>query len=261
MRKSMAILVVLLDTSALLAGGSQTGRVVAVDKKSFTIKPDAGKNMTFTYDSDMGNGFKGPINPRDPNSPRHLTPDEIKVDMIVRVLYMGGKDKLVCHSAISIVEHLGKREIDFTPLLAKGKDKLPEFVLRIDLQSRESLGSFRPQTLDIYFNEGASIKEVRDCVKGILSSGSKWNQKLVYRLTTRGVSDRKWKVKEVGETKLLIESYRKGDKDEPVNLVEIEAKGFPKERQPQVRLVDPRDPTKSLKSGKDERAAPKKERK
>lgn len=253
MKKSIPLLLVLLATSTTRAnlqgvsadGYQQTGVVVTADKKSFTIKPEAGKEVTLDYGSDMGKkvlGFAAP-----PNDPWAVTSDQIKVGIIVRVVYSKTKDKekevLVCKRAMIIVERLGTKEIDFAPLLAKDKDTLPKFVLRLQLQSRRGLGEFWPHRTVIHFNEGATVQEVRDYVKEFLSGTGKGNRKLVARVQTQN-EWRKWKVKEVGDSKLLIESYREGEKDEPLNAVEIEAKDLPKDRQPRVRLIDPGDPSK-----------------
>ncbi len=256
MKNSAAVLLALLATRNVCAnfqgvaggvGHLNAGVVVAVDKKSFTIKPEDGKKITLNFDPNMGKNPKGYFHPNDPSS---ATPDKIKAGRILRVQYTKEKDVFVCKSALIIFERLGAREIDFSPMLAKGKDTLPEFTLLLELQTREKLGIFRPKTkISIDFKEGATIKEVRDIVKGVLTRRDTGNRKLVAGLTLNGsLNERNWQVKEVGDAKLLIESYREKDKDEPINAVEVSAKKLPKDRQPRVRRIDPQDPTKSLDS-------------
>ncbi len=246
MKKSVSVLVALLAISTANAS-YQRGFVVAVDKKSFTIKYPGNDKWTFTYDPDMGKPeiVNQPGGWVAPGAPLGVTPDKIKIGMFVHVLYTNVKGVLVCKRVIPVVTHLGMREIDFEPLLAKGKKTLPEFVLRIRLQTYEGLGSFFPHTFEFEFDQGASIKDVRDIVMGNLSPLGKTGSKLLVGSRTQGVP-RAWKVKEVGDSKLLIESCHKDGKDQPVNSVEVSVKKFPKDRQPRVRRIDPRDPTKSL---------------
>jgi hypothetical protein len=243
-------MLVALLASSIANADFQRGVVVAVDEKTFTIKYPGCDKFTFAYDPDMGKPEirKQPGGWVGLHHPLGVTPDKIKVGMFVEVFHTNVKGVLVCKRALPIVEHLGTREIDFSPLLAKGKDKLPEFVLRIHIQTREGLGSFFPHTYEFQFDEGASIKDVRAIVMGILSPRGNRDSKLLVGLRTQGALDRGWKVKEAGDSKLLIEAHHKDGKDQPVNAVEVEVKKFPKERQPRVRRIDPRDPTKSLES-------------
>jgi hypothetical protein len=256
MKKTVVVLLALLAISTVNAS-FYGGVVVVVDKKSFTLKRPGCDKKTFTFDPDMGKPeiVNKPGGWVAQGMPLGVTPNKIKVGTFVEIIYTNEKGVLVCKRAIPVVEHLGTREIDFAPMLAKGKETLPDFVVRIQLQSRVGLGSFRPQCLTIDFNEGASVKDVRDIVMEIVSGCGKKDHKLVAGLTIQGVPDSSWKVKEVGETKLLIEGYRMKDKDEPMNIVEVEVKKFPKERQPRVRRIDPRDPTKSLESDDPDRRA------
>lgn len=204
----------LLVTSCLFAS-SQVGIIVAVNEKELTIQPQRGDKMTMSYDPDMGRRHNRFV-PR--GSPLGATPDKIKVGMIVCVDYSNEKGAFVCKRALIIEEYLGPREIDFTPMQVKDKRALPKFVLRIQLQSHAGLGNYRTYNRRITFKEGASIKEVRECLKDMLSRDE-------------------WKVKEVGDSKLLVEAF----KDKAVCFAKVEADGLPKEQQPDVRLIEPAD--------------------
>jgi hypothetical protein len=214
MRRVTLSLAVLLITSSVLAT-IQIGRVVSADEKELTIQPEYGDKLTMTYDPDMGKKHNRFV-PR--GTPLGVTPDKIKAGMIVQVNYDNEKGTLVCKHALIIIERLGPREIDFAPMQAKDKGALPKFVLRVQLQSHAGLGNYRPYNRGITFKEGTSVKEVRDCLKGILSR-------------------EEWKVKEVGDGKLLLEAF----KDKAVYFAKVEAEGLPKEQQPAVRLIEPAD--------------------
>jgi hypothetical protein len=224
MKKVILSVAVFLAANLVFAGGRQVGIVTSVDKEKFTIQPEIGEKLILKFAPDMGKKLpKGWL----PQMDLGVRPDQIKRGLIVEAEHNGKEaNGFVCIRASIIVEELGVREIDFAPLQEKEKKTLAPFTLEIRLQSRAGLGRFRPYRRRVGFKAGSTVKSVRDDIKSMLSRDD-------------------WKVKEVGDGKLLIEAY----KDEEVHSVAIEAHGLPKAQQPNVRRLDKRDPSKDKESG------------
>lgn len=213
--KQVTSLLLILFTMGTVFGEMQVGIIVAVDKKAFTIKPPLGDKLTFTYDSDLGKKPKRLA--LGPGGNLGMTPDQIKTGKEVSILYYNEKGARACQIVKAITEQpLGTKELDFSPMLPKGKDKLPKFLLRVNLLDypiQDDCGKGNVKR-GFGFKQGTTVKEVRDTLQSVLFH-------------------EKWKVKAVDDTKLLIEAY----KDNPVRLVKVEAEGLPKEQQPRVRFI------------------------
>ncbi|HEY7309367.1 MAG TPA: hypothetical protein VH643_08430 [Gemmataceae bacterium] len=213
-RVILFIVSVVLVTQPVLAGVN-TGVVVAVTEKGFTIRPDYVEKMTVDFGPDMGKRHNKFV---PPGSPLGATSDQIKTGMKVQAWYRKTEDgSYECWLAKIIVEQIGPREIDFSSMLTKGNDTVSECTVRVYGYNKPKRGE---QSVvinqGIVFKDGTSLKRIREGIKEMLAKNG-------------------WKVKESDDGKLVIE----GAKDYPVLFMNAEAKGLPKDRQPKVRLLDP----------------------
>lgn len=216
MKKVLLILSSFIVTQPALASWHR-GVIVTVTEDGCTIQPEYGDKITIRFGPDMGDKHNKYV-PRD--MPLGATPDQIKGGMKVRVFCPDGKGKdgvFVCRMIEIIIEHVGPREIVFSPMLAKGKETVPECTVRVYGYNKPKRGE---QSViinqGIVFKDGTSLTHIREEVKEMLSKNG-------------------WKVKGGEDGKLIVE----GAKGYPVMVMHVEAKGLPKDRQPKVRLLDP----------------------
>lgn len=212
-------LVAFLAVSPAFAG-TDAGLVESVDKKGFTIKCQRNYKhvykRTLAFGPTMGKkeGFDG----------LGVTPDKIEVGKVVQVQFSRRKEDgvLECSWARILVFDEGPREVDFSPMRTKGKDTVAACTVEVQLSNRIGIDNRRPYGPSIVFKDGTSLKRVRDEIKNMLVANG-------------------WKVKTVGDYKLIVEARYEPEmrKDEPVIYAKVTAKGLPKEKQPKVQGPDP----------------------
>jgi len=214
-RHMLSLAVIFLVASPVLGSGD-IGVITSVEKDQFTIQSDFyHKPVTYKIGDDVKQG-KGIDEGK---------PEDLKKGTKVLLEFKKEGDTFICRGFRVLPPPIGPCEIDFSALAVGTSVPRCNVAVRVaavkeGFQKDPAVKPGDTINASCVIPADSSVSKVRDIVKGLFSKD--------------------WKVKPVGDEKLVIESYG----DIPPSLVEIKAIGLPKGHDPVVRSLDSKDKEK-----------------